>query len=181
MTHRNFGARRRSGGFKGARRVAGIALAQLAITIGILAVFTAAAVSLAVNMVGDLDQNKAIEDNTQILVATANLRQRDPADPLPATAGYTTNTLRGMGAPAIFGTDTSAYGGAVAVNTTSYVYSYELDSAGRCESVRDALAIGVDNVTPNTTSTTVPTAQGTARGGREIQIFCDGATLWWAI
>ena len=140
MLHQNPTARRRSGGFKSFRRQAGIALAQLAIAIGLGALLVAAAVTTGLDLFQGNQLNSARDELTATVVGLSGARMRNTRaelDTASTTAADFNRLLRSAGGRALLG-ETNAFG-SVVIAVGGHHLQYPTPSADDCATLRDEL------------------------------------------
>lgn len=174
MLHQNPTARRRSGGFKSVRRQAGIALAQLAVAIGLAAVLVAAAITAGLDLAESGRKNEASDELATFVIALGNVRARRPHAVLHGgTAAEVQRWLRGAGSRNFFASN--AFGNAVTIDATDEVVIYPAQTLENCEEIADVLA-AANQVNYVGQSAGAPTARAAADPGGQIDIHCESAT-----
>ena len=181
MLHRNLIVGRGSGGFKGVKRMAGIALAQLVLSVGILAVLTAGVVAIATQIMGDTNLGQARTDLSSVIVAiNANRRQSGSAN----TVTHGVANLRAFGASNIFAAD-NPWGDRPAAAAGVFTYGFDGDQAA-CETMQ-AFLVSLGPTTPgmetqSTTTNAVTVRMGAGAnpgqlGSMTIRVGCDSGDL----
>ena len=177
MLHRNMTARRRSGGFKGGKRMAGIALAQLAIAIGLSAVLVATAVTAGLELFNANQVGNAKDEVASMVVGLGNARSQRTLAQMTGTAVTQADVARWVrsgGGRNVIG-QANAFGDTVTVlGGSNDQIVYPTGSLENCAEIAETIA--ASNRVTFATTAGVASAPSTRTTATTIDLACNNGS-----